>query len=366
MTDSLAQRRIALTWGAVCIVLFAAIAALVVASWQPLLDLDARFGARPEEYTVTHEWARQIFLAVQYAFDFWPMIAFTVVTAALLFARNHRRAAGWTVGVMTTTVLAYTALKPVIERKRPVFDNPVTILKSFSFPSGHACTIASAAGVAIVLALMLVRRRELRRVVIVAAIAVAFLVGADRILLGVHNLSDVVGGWLLGAAVPLFWLAFFDPKPRSIVHTTEALPEVFPARSAGSRSSSTRPRSTTRASSWRCSRRWPPSPAGRRCPGTRPRSRTRASAWPHAAAVAGADLVIACGGDGTVRDRVRGARRHRHPGRHRPGRHRQPAGPQPRLPLYLRAAVDVALNGQDRAIDHGRGRGDKMEDATSW
>ena len=136
MTDSLAQRRFALTWGSVCLVLFAAIAGLVAAAWRPLLDLDARFGTDPQAYTVSHDWARHFFLAVQYSFEFWPMTGFTVVTAGLLLARNHRRAAIWTIGVMTTTTLAVTALKPVIERKRPVFDDPVTILKSFSFPSG--------------------------------------------------------------------------------------------------------------------------------------------------------------------------------------------------------------------------------------
>ena len=34
------------------------------------------------------------------------------------------------------------------------------------------------------------------------------------------------------------------------------------------------------------------------------------------------------------------------------------------IPLYLRSAVDVALNGQDRAIDMVEVSGDKMEDAT--
>ena len=51
----------------------------------------------------------------------------------------------------------------------------------------------------------------------------------------------------------------------------------------------------------------------------------------------------------------------------RSGRHRQPAGPQPvGIPLYLRAAVDVGLNGQDRAIDMVDLGGDGLEGTTSW
>ena len=84
----------------------------------------------------------------------------------------------------------------------------------------------------------------------------------------------------------------------------------------------------------------------------------------HEAAVSGADLVIAIGGDGTIRavcEELAGTG--------------VPVGIVPAgtgnllarnldIPLYLRSAVDVALNGQDRAIDMVEVSGDKMEDAT--
>ena len=83
----------------------------------------------------------------------------------------------------------------------------------------------------------------------------------------------------------------------------------------------------------------------------------------HEAAVSGASLVIAIGGDGTIRavcEELAGTG--------------IPVGIVPagtgnllarnlNIPLYLRGAVDLALNGQDRAIDMVAVSGDEMEDA---
>jgi YegS/Rv2252/BmrU family lipid kinase len=82
----------------------------------------------------------------------------------------------------------------------------------------------------------------------------------------------------------------------------------------------------------------------------------------HEAAVSGCDVVLAVGGDGTIRavcEELAGTG--------------IPVGIVPagtgnllarnlNIPLYLRSAVDVGLNGQDRAIDMVEVSGDKMED----
>src|SRR6185312_12897943 len=98
----------------------------------------------------------------------------------------------------------------------------------YSFPSGHAAGIAGAIGVTLVLTQMLVRRRGVRRLVSVLSVVIGLLVGADRIFLGVHNLSDVVAGYLLGAGIVLAWLAFYDPTPRSIALVSPPLAEAVP------------------------------------------------------------------------------------------------------------------------------------------
>ncbi len=113
-----------------------------------------------------------------------PTAVATAVAAVLLWVKGYRRAATWTVGVMTTIGLLTWAIKQGIGRARPVWDDPIQVLTSYSFPSGHSSGIAGSMGVAVVLTSLLVRRRSVRRVVAVVAIAVVLLVGADRIFLG--------------------------------------------------------------------------------------------------------------------------------------------------------------------------------------
>jgi YegS/Rv2252/BmrU family lipid kinase len=363
VTDPDSQRRIALVWGSVCAVLFLVMTGLVLGHWQPLQRFDTWVGTGPERLTYDHDWLQHTALAVQATFSTWPMTALTVLVAGLLLLRKHRRAAQWTVLVMLATSLLTTGIKLLVGRDRPVWESAITTLPSYSFPSGHSSSVAAAAAVTTVLTLMLVRRRGLRRAIITAAIVVALVVGADRVFLGVHNLSDVVAGYLLGAAVALFALALFNPTPKSLSLTTEALPEVYPGR--GRLAVVLNPvkvddvggfvamvEAMAAESGW-TDVAWYETTVDD--PGV---------GQAHAAAVSGVDLVITCGGDGTVRtvcEELAGTG--------------IPVGIVPAgtgnllarnlaLPLYLRAAIDVALNGQDRAIDMVSVSGDAMEDST--
>ena len=80
-------------------------------------------------------------------------------------------------------------------------------------------------------------------------------------------------------------------------------------------------------------------------------SRTPAPARPTQAAVAGADLVIVCGGDGTVREVCAELAGTGIPVGIVPAGTGNLLARNLDIPLYVRAAIDVALTGQDRAID---------------
>lgn len=85
-----------------------------------------------------------------------------------------------------------------IARARPTLEPHLVVVKTSSFPSGHA---ASSMIFYLTLALALAPRRW-RRVAAVAAILLSLLVGLSRVMLGVHWPSDVVGGWSFG----LLWV----------------------------------------------------------------------------------------------------------------------------------------------------------------
>ena len=81
-----------------------------------------------------------------------------------------------------------------------------------------------------------------------------------------------------------------------------------------------------------------------------------------AAAVAGADLVMVCGGDGTVREVCAELAGTGIPVGIIPAGTGNLLARNLDIPLFLRAAIDIALTGQDRAIDMVKVSGDGIED----
>lgn len=335
-------------WAAVCFAVLVSLSVMVRLNWGPLLDLDLSFGQDARGISLESPLILDVLLLIELLFSTIALTIYTAVLAVALFVRGHRRSAYWTVGVMLGAALSTAALKRIFERDRPVWDDPLHMLSSYSFPSGHASGIASAMGVATVLTLMLVRRRGLRRGLITVYVVVALIVGADRILLGVHNLSDVIAGFALGLLWVLVGVLVYSPAPRSkalesmsnTVPTSRRLAVILnPAKVENAAAFKLLLNRRAVESGW-SEPEWHET-----------RVDDTGKSMAEAAAVGGADMVIVCGGDGTVRTvcaELAGTG--------------IPVGVVPAgtgnllarnlgIPMFLQTAVDVALNGQDRAID---------------
>jgi undecaprenyl-diphosphatase len=82
-----------------------------------------------------------------------------------------------------------------------------------SFPSGHATTSAAVA-LAVILVVWRLGSRAGRWVVVAAVALTAAAVGFSRMVLGVHFLSDVVGGWIGALALVSALAAALPPERR--------------------------------------------------------------------------------------------------------------------------------------------------------
>jgi undecaprenyl-diphosphatase len=82
-----------------------------------------------------------------------------------------------------------------IARARPDLQPHLVIVKTSSFPSGHA---TSSMIFYLTLALALTPSAAWRRFGVAAAILLSLLIGTSRVMLGVHWPSDVIGGWSFG------------------------------------------------------------------------------------------------------------------------------------------------------------------------
>lgn len=128
------------------------------------------------------------------------LLGLGITVAVLLYARRRWwMLAAW-VGAVGGGAMLNLALKAAVQRTRPEVEAAI-YAEGWSFPSGHAMNSTIAYGM---LAYLIVQRfgRHLATVVAMAVLVI-LLIGASRIYLGVHYISDVAGGFLAGAA----WLA---------------------------------------------------------------------------------------------------------------------------------------------------------------
>ncbi|WP_063746648.1 phosphatase PAP2 family protein [Catenuloplanes japonicus] len=199
---------------ALILIPFSVIAMLVISAWWPLRSVDESLADALHTFAVSRPgWVD----AVQTWTDTFgpgPLRIAVVVGAALLWLRGAHRVALWAVTTIAAGGLLGFLLKLLFGRDRPDFLDPVSSAPGYSFPSGHSMTAAVASAVLLLMLLPLTDRlpyrRTVRAVMWALALAVAVGTGLSRIALGVHWMSDVLGGWIIGIAVVAATTAAFE------------------------------------------------------------------------------------------------------------------------------------------------------------
>jgi undecaprenyl-diphosphatase len=133
-----------------------------------------------------------------------PVFLFVLLGAPAVWLVKEQRwhLAMFLVVTSTSGGLVDTVVKEAVARPRPFLENPVSSARGQSFPSGHAMSATVCYG-ALFLAFGVLLDDTNRRRVGVAVAALVVAIGGTRLALGVHYVTDVLGGFALGLA----WLA---------------------------------------------------------------------------------------------------------------------------------------------------------------
>ena len=212
---------------------------LVKESWGPLWRTDEAARDGLHRYAVTHS---GFVGAMQLISDSGSGLAWIVVMGFVVVWLLWRRLPRLALFVVITGVgssVLNGVVKAAVNRLRPDLVDPVAQEQGLSFPSGHA-QAAMVGYLVLLLVFLPVLRGAWRSIAKAFAVFMVLAIGFSRVALGVHFVSDVVGGFVLGAAWVAAMAAMFNAlrveRGRRPVDVREALePEEAP-RLAGRRS----------------------------------------------------------------------------------------------------------------------------------
>lgn len=144
--------------------------------------------------------ADKIFLAVTFLGEAVFVLILTVLVSALFWywRKKWQTFALWVVVAGSAVSIQMTKL--IFHRARP--SGALIVEHSASFPSGHAAISVALYGFITYLLFRAINRKRGRVAVVLAGILVILAVGFSRLYLGVHYVSDVWAGYLIG----LLWL----------------------------------------------------------------------------------------------------------------------------------------------------------------
>ena len=162
--------------------------------WLASLDmsvLQSLYAARSDTFV-------QILMSVSTVGDTATVIVLAAVLAFIFYIyKRHAEMAGLVTAVIGTASVTYV-LKHLVQRARPDALYQAYAETGYSFPSGHASASAALYGFLAFLAWRNLKPGINRTALATLAIAFALLISFSRLYLGVHYLSDVVAGSIVG------------------------------------------------------------------------------------------------------------------------------------------------------------------------
>ncbi|RYD82210.1 MAG: phosphatase PAP2 family protein, partial [Sphingobacteriales bacterium] len=165
--------------------------------------------------------AKTLFIITQAAGFYAGIIVPAIFSVYMWFTRRKAYAVTMWIVLIGIGASIYFG-KAVFHRARPA-DIGYYIEKNYSFPSGHSTTAMAMYGFLIYCLMREQYKRSAKIIIAIAGILLILTTGFSRIYLGVHFLSDVLGGFLLGIIWVIFGISLVEwNKYRRLTHHGEA------------------------------------------------------------------------------------------------------------------------------------------------
>ena len=147
-------------------------------------------------------WIRiSFFGSFEFLFPAW------IIFVGIIIWRRKIRFGLTVAGVAIGGFLSVEVLKQIFQRHRPLIPL-IPNFTDYSFPSGHSTSSFIFCAILSYSIWHMPVRRSLRFAGIILMILLAFLVGLSRVVLNVHNPTDVVAGFCLGIICVIGWHRF--------------------------------------------------------------------------------------------------------------------------------------------------------------
>ena len=151
-----------------------------------------------------------VFLWVTLLGKWQIVIGFAVIVSAILWLWKKRDYIIYLWIALAADEICNYLGKLLIHRDRP--SNPAYIENSFSFPSGHAMVAVIFYGFLAYTLIRQMRKWKYKVNVFFSSLIIILAIGFSRVYLGVHYVSDVWAGYLLGFLILMTVITFYERK----------------------------------------------------------------------------------------------------------------------------------------------------------
>ena len=153
-----------------------------------------------------------LMIFITYLGNWQAIVGLGIVMLAILWSMKKKREAVFFATAVISGEIIKEILKFIFHKERPDISLALIQENGFSFPSGHAFMSVIFYGMICYFIYQACKNKWQKIILLITTTILIFLIGYSRIYFGVHWISDVLAGWLIGGAV----LAFFIVKLKNI------------------------------------------------------------------------------------------------------------------------------------------------------